>query len=127
MMMMMMVMMMMIIIMTIITIKEKTFYLATSLNSNSTFFEKSTLIGSAVVKCWELYPCNVVPPAFHVGSFSGRTRPGLTTSSKPITTKKLKKNRSRTLQTVVSLFINLTILLINSFIYLPHDKRNVKI
>ena len=88
MMMMMMVMMMMIIIMTIIIIiKEKTFYLATSLNSNSTFFEESTLIGSAVVKCWELHPCNVVPPAFHVGSFSGRTRPGLTTSSKPITTK----------------------------------------
>ena len=57
-------------------------YLATSLNSNSTFFEESTLIGSAVVKCWELYPCNVVPPAFHVGSFSGRTRPGLAISSK---------------------------------------------
>ena len=66
----------------IIIIKEKTFYLATSLNSNSTFFEESTLIGSAVVKCWELYPCNVVPPAFHVGSFSGKTRPGLATSSK---------------------------------------------
>ena len=61
-------------------IKEKAFYLATSLNSNSTFFEESTLIGSAVVKCWELYPCNVVPPGFHDGSFSGRTRPGLATS-----------------------------------------------
>ena len=87
MMMMMTMMMMMMMMTTMMMIKEKTFYLATSLNSNSTFFEESTLIGSAVVKCWELYPCNVVPPAFHVGSFSDRTRPGLTTSFKPITTK----------------------------------------
>ena len=67
-----------------IMIKEKKFYLATSLNSNSTFFEESTLIGSAVVKCWELYPCNVVPPAFHVGSFSGRKRPELAASASEI-------------------------------------------
>ena len=101
---------MIIIIIIIIIIKETTSYLATSLNSNSTFFEESTLIGSAVVKCWQLYPCNVVPPAFHAGSFSGRTRPGLATSPKlSIYHHKImkKKNRSWTLQTVVSLFINL--------------------
>ena len=42
-------------------------YLATSLNSNSTLLEGSSLIRSTVVKRWVLRPCNVVPPAFHRG------------------------------------------------------------
>ena len=42
-------------------------YLATSLNSNSTLLEGSSLIRSTMVKRWVLRPCNVVPPAFHRG------------------------------------------------------------
>ena len=46
------------------------YYLATSLITSSTLREWSTLIGSAMVNCCVLWPCNVVAPDLHAGSCS---------------------------------------------------------
>ena len=46
------------------------YYLATSLSTSSTLRDWSTLIGSAVVNCCVLWPCNVVAPDLHAGSCS---------------------------------------------------------